>query len=150
MAYVVEDITINTSNGEKLATKQIRSSDCMTGLTAMYSQHSPLHSAIEMVNYDNDVDYILQLLDNKSIDVDAKTIMGITPLFLSIQYSIVNKDLKRVFVKIVDKKIKKNSSFDDFKQNMALVKHSYPSSYDDYSQMIKSWIGEELAQKILN
>ena len=150
MSYVVEDITINSADGQHLSTKQIRASDCMTGLSAMYSQHSPLHTAIEMVNYDNDVNYIMNLLDNKSINVDSKTIMGITPLFLSLQYFIVNKDLNKVFIKIVEKKIKEKSSFDDFKQNMALVKHAYPSSYDDYVKKITSWIGEELTQKILN
>ena len=145
MSYKLESITVNTDSGP-ITYKQLSSSDVMTEFNIAFKQDTPLHHSIQMVSSYSDITSILKLVDN--VNIDAVTTFDITHLFLALQYSVINPNLKEVFKKIVEKKIKEKSSFKDFIANMNLVKYGYKSSYDNYILKIKSWIGEEITSQI--
>ena len=140
MAYKLEQIIINTQEGP-ISYKKLSSSDVMTEFKIAFKHDSPLHHSIQMVSSYSDITNLLRLVD--TVNIDALTAFDITHLFLCLQYSIINDNLKLVFKKIVEKKIKEKTSFTDFIANMNLVKYRYKSSYDDYMIKIKNWIGED-------
>lgn len=100
-----------------------------------------------MVSQNTNIDSLLNLVD--TVNIDALTTFDITHLFLCLQYSIINENLKFVFKKIVEKKIKDKTSFTDFNANINMVKYSYKSFYDLYILKIKNWIGEDLIAQII-
>lgn len=140
MSYKLEQVTINSEDGP-LTYKKLTSSDVMTEFTIAFTHDTPLHHSIQMVSPYSDITSILKMVD--TVNVDALTTFDITHLFLALQYSIINDNLKFVFKKIVEKKIKEKTSFKDFIANMNLVKYYYNSSSNDYMIKIKSWIGED-------
>lgn len=140
MSYKLESITCNTDNGS-LTYKKLLSSDIMTGLNITFKKDTPLHHSIQMIKPDTNIESVLKLID--IVNIDAVTTFDITHLFLALQYSVINSNLKEVFIKIVDKKIKENTNFNDFVKNMNLLKYSYKSTYDNYIIKIKSWIGDD-------
>lgn len=145
MSYKLEQLTVNTDSGP-ITYKKLSSSDVMTEFKIAFKHDSPLHHSIQMVSSYSDIKPLLKMVD--SVNVDSLTTFDITHLFMCLQYSIINPNLKEVFKKIVEKKIKEKTSFKDFIANMNLVKYGYKSTYDNYILKIKSWIGEELGSKI--
>ena len=146
MSYKLEAITVNTDSGP-ITYKKLSSSDIMTEFKIAFKNDSPLHHSIQMVSQNTNIDSLLNLVD--TVNIDALTTFDITHLFLCLQYSIINENLKFVFKKIVEKKIKDKTSFTDFNANMNLVKYSYKSFYDLYILKIKNWIGEDLTAQIM-
>jgi len=91
---------------------------------------SPLPESIRNVHPTDYYDYIerLKLMNNF---FDVKDSNGLTPLFLCLQYSAVNKLLLILFDYIYNYKHKNSTSFDDFNKNMEQVKNFYPEYYDE-------------------
>lgn len=145
MSYKLEQYTVNTQDGP-ITYKKLSSSDVMTEFKIAFKHDTPLHHSIQMVNSNSDITNLLGLVD--SVNIDVLTTFDITHLFLCLQYSIINPNLKEVFKKIVEKKIKEKTSFKDFIANMNLLKYAYKSTYDNYILKIKSWIGDELTTQI--
>jgi hypothetical protein len=97
---------------------------------------SPLSESIRNVHPTDYYDYIerLKLMSNFFDHTDSH---GITPLFLSLQYSAVNPLLLILFSYICNHKYQNLSSFDDFNKNMNQVKMNYPSYYEELIRKIK-------------
>ena len=79
--------------------------------------------------------------------IDHETCLGITSLFMMLQYSVI-VDFSPAIKKLVEKKFEMNTSFDSFKKNMDLAK-----TYGDYyvnslKTKLKNAIGDEKYNKI--
>ena len=146
MTYKLEIVTVDTKDGP-LTYKKLQSSDVISELNIMFKQDTILHNAIQMINPNTNIETLLKLID--TVNIDALTTFDITHLFMAIQYSVINPNLKEVFTKIVEKKIKENTNFNDFIANMNLVKYAYKTTYDNYILKIKSWIGDEITTQII-
>lgn len=123
-----------------------------TNTNTMFKQTiSPLCESIRNVHPIIDrEDYIERLKLMKDF-FDHKDSHGITPLFLSLKYSIINPLLLNLFNYICNYKHQNFTSFDDFNRNMNLVKMHYPSYYDELVEKIKQQIKNvEILKKIPN
>ena len=95
------------------------------------------------------MDYIERLQSmNDFFDIKEPD-TNLTPLFLSLQYSIINPLLLILFKYICTHKHKKLTSFDDFNNDMIIIKSSYPNYYEELVNKIKRQIvNEEILKKI--
>ena len=110
---------------------------------------SPLAHNIRMIHKNDYYDYIEKLKKLQDY-YDVADIDGITPLFLSLQYSIINDKLLCLFKVICEFKHQNNTSFDDFNKNMSTVKNVYPFYYVELVNKIKRTITNEDIIKKLN
>ena len=109
---------------------------------------SPLPESIRNVHSTDYYDYIerLKLMSNF---FDVKDSNGLTPLFLCLQYSVVNPLLLILFSCICNHKHQNLSSFDDFNNDMMKVKSAYPGYYEQLVQKInKQIINGDILKKI--
>ena len=91
---------------------------------------SPLCESIRNVHPYDYYDYIDRL--KKMIEFyDVKDVNNVTPLFLCLQYSVINERLMCLFVCICTHKHQYITSFDDFNKNMEIIKKEYPSYYEE-------------------
>lgn len=80
--------------------------------------------------------------------VDKESCLGITPLFMMLQYLVV-ADFTPAIKVLVDKKIALKTSFDSFKKNLELAK-TYGDSYvSGLMNKLKNAIGEEKYNQIM-
>jgi hypothetical protein len=80
--------------------------------------------------------------------IDKESCLGITSLFMMLQYSIV-ADFSQAIRILVDKKLELNTSFDSFKKNMDMAK-SYGDDYiNRLKDVLKNAIGDEKYKKIV-
>jgi hypothetical protein len=94
-----------------------------------------------MPKFSGEKGQINKCLDYCTLDlIDKMTNLNVTSLFLALQYSIVHPDLEKVFKKIYKVKKDNNTSFDDFNNNMNLVKENYPNYYIELTDKINKWI----------
>ena len=112
-------------------------------------QISPLCESIRNVHSTDYYDYIerLKLMSNF---FDIKDSNGLTPLFLCLQYSVINPLLLILFNYICNYKNQNLSSFDDFNNDMMKVKSAYPGYYEQLVQKIKQQImNEDILKKLI-
>lgn len=100
-------------------------------INIMYKQKiSPLCESIRNVHPNIDkMDYIERLKTMNDF-FDQPDAHGITPLFLTLQYSDINPLLMILFSYICNYKYQNLTSFDDFNKNMVQVKTHYPLYYE--------------------
>ena len=110
---------------------------------------SPLTHNIRMIHKNHYYDYIEKLKSLKEY-YDIPDVNGITPLFLSLQYSIINDKLLCLFQSICSYKYSNNTSFDDFNTNILTVKNVYPEYYDELVNKIKRTLTNKDILKKLN
>jgi hypothetical protein len=122
------------TNKPYIKDNKIYANNFLDGYGFMLDSYTLLHHAIEKGQ-------INKCLDCCSLDlIDKMTNLNVTPLFLALQYSIVHPDLEKVFKKIYKVKKDNNTSFDDFNNNMNLVKENYPNYYIELTDKINKWI----------
>lgn len=110
---------------------------------------SPLPESIRNVHPIIDKMSYIERLKLMITFFDVKDSYGITPLFLCLQYSVVNPLLLILFSYICNHKHQNLSSFDDFNKNMEQVKNSYPSYYVELVRKIKDRIiNQDILQKL--
>jgi len=116
---------------------KIYASDPITGWTHYYNSQSILQQCIE----NRDVlSATIYACDPELIDKES--CLGITPLFMMLQYSIV-ADFTPAIKVLIDKKLELKTSFDSFKNNLDLAK-SYGENYINQLKIkLKNAIGEE-------
>lgn len=98
---------------------------------------SPLCESIRNVHPVIDKEDYIEKLKSMSNFFDQPDLHGITPLFLSLQYSVVNPLLLNLFSYICNYKYQRLTSFDDFNRNIDQVKMNYPSYYEELVTKIK-------------
>jgi len=108
----------------------------------MYKQTiSPLPESIRNVHpILCKMDYIERLKKMNDFFDIKEVSSGITPLFLSLQYSSINPLLLILFSYICNYKHANSTSFDDFNNDMMKVKSAYPGYYDQLVKKIKEQI----------
>ena len=97
----------------------------LTNTNTMFKQTiSPLSESIRNVHSTDYYDYIerLKLMSNF---FDVKDSNGLTPLFLCLQYSVVNPLLLFLFSCICNHKHQNLSSFNDFNNDMMKINRFY-------------------------
>ena len=113
---------------------KIYANNFLDGYEFMLESYTLLHHAIENGKIDKCLEYCTINL------IDVMTNLNVTPLFLALQHSIIHPDLEKVFKKIYKMKKEHNTSFDDFNNNMNLVKQNYPNYYIELTDKINIWI----------
>ena len=116
---------------------KIYASDPITGWTHYYNSQSILQQCIE----NRDVLSATFYASDPKL-IDKASCLGITPLFMMLQYSIV-ADFTPAIKVLIDKKLELKTPFDSFKNNLDLAK-SYGENYiNQLKTKLKNAIGEE-------
>ena len=118
----------------------IYASDPISGWDLYFKSHSKLHDAImngdikqciNIINTENDT--------NKFIDV--MTCLNITPLFMMLQYSVVNNYDECIY-KLVETKIKHKTDFRDFLKNIEMARQYGDKYVNDMLSKLQKLIGD--------
>ena len=121
---------------------KIYSSDPFSGWEYYFQTQSNLQKCIE----NGDVaSAIIYSSDPKLID--HETCLGITSLFMMLQYSVI-VDFSPAIKNLVEKKFEMNTSFDSFKKNMDLAKNHGDYYVESLKTKLKNTIGDEKYNKI--
>jgi len=116
----------------------------------MFTQtNSPLSESICNVRPFDYYEYIDKLKSMNNF-FDVKDRDNITPLFLCLQYSSINKLLLVLFDYICTYKHINCTSFNDFNKNMQLLKDNFPNYYEKLVIQIKELISnDEIVKKLI-
>ena len=121
---------------------KIYASDPITGWTHYYNSQSILQQCIE----NRDVKSATFYASDPKL-IDKESCLGVTPLFMMLQYSSVS-DFTPAIKVLIDKKLELKTPFDSFKNNIDLAK-SYGENYiNQLKTTLKNAIGEEKYNKI--
>jgi hypothetical protein len=116
---------------------KIYASDPITGWIHYMSSQSILHKVIENRDVKSAIHY-----GSKEELIDKETCIGVTALFMMLQYCIV-ADFTPAIKVLIDKKLELKTPFDSFKNNLDLAK-SYGENYINQLKIkLKNAIGEE-------
>jgi hypothetical protein len=116
---------------------KIYASDPITGWTHYYNSQSILQQCIE----NRDVKSATFYASDPKL-IDKESCLGVTPLFMMLQYSSVS-DFTPAIKVLIDKKLELKTPFDSFKNNLDLAK-SYGENYiNQLKTTLKNAIGEE-------
>ena len=123
---------------------KIYASDAITGWTFYQSKHTDLLKAIENSDIQACISYI-----QKSEYYDTPSCLGVTPLFMMLQYSVV-ADYSEPIKIYVNKKIGNNTDFTPFLENMNQSKTYGDNYYNKMMTLLKNIIGDNNYNYIMN
>lgn len=116
---------------------KIYASDPITGWGHYMRSETILHKSIE----NGDV-VSATIYASDPVIVDKETCLGITALFMMLQYSVI-ADFTPAIRVLVDTKIKHNTNFNGFLKNIDLAKHYGDAYVSGLLNKLKNTIGEE-------
>ena len=120
---------------------KIYASDPITGWGHHARTQSILHKVIENGDVKSAIHY-----GSKAELIDKETCLGITALFMMLQYSVI-ADFTPAIKVLVDKKIEIGTNFDGFLKNIDMAK-TYGDEYvSGLMNKLKNAIGEEKYNK---
>jgi len=121
---------------------KIYASDPITGWGHYMRSETILHQVIENGDVTSAIHY-----GSKPELIDKETCLGITALFMMVQYSVI-ADFSPAIRVLVDKKIEMGTSFDGFLKNIDMAKNYGDAYVKRLMNKMKNAIGEEKYNKI--
>jgi len=121
---------------------KIYASDPITGWGHYIRSQTILHQVIEKGDVTSAIHY-----GSKPELIDKETCLGITALFMMVQYSVI-ADFSPAIKVLVDKKMEMGTSFDGFLKNIDMAKNYGDAYVEGLMNKIKNAIGEEKYNKI--
>jgi hypothetical protein len=123
---------------------KIYASDAITGWSFYQSQNTILHTAIENGDIKSCISYM-----QKSKYYDTSNCLGVTPLFMMLQYSVV-ADYSEPIKIHVNKKIENKTDFTPFLENMNQSKMYGDNYYNRLITLLKNIVGDNNYNYIMN
>ena len=123
---------------------KIYASDAITGWSFYQSQNTILHTAIENGDIKSCISYM-----QKSKYYDTSNCLGVTPLFMMLQYSVISNYYEAIKIH-VNKKIENKTDFQDFLQNMNDAKIYGNYYYNRLMTLLKNIVGDNNYNYIMN
>jgi hypothetical protein len=123
---------------------KIYASDPITGWSFYQSKNTILQTAIENSDIHACISYM-----QKSEYYDTSNCLGVTPLFMMLQYSVI-ADYSEPIKILVNKKIENKTDFKDFLQNMNLAKTYGDNYYNKLMTLLKNIVGDNNYNYIMN
>ena len=123
---------------------KIYASDPITGWGFYQSKNTILHTAIENGDIKSCISYM-----EKPEYYDRASCLGVTPLFMMLQYSVITNYSEPIKI-LVNKKIENKTDFKAFLENMNLAKTYGANYYNGLLTLLKNIVGDNNYNYIMN